>query len=602
MIKHTQGIGFLVVVILTTSFVYKYLIDGSTENVEVFVPEIEKIMKEHSIETVPEASIVAINPTGAYLSSYFAQNRNDWDSANNFLQAVLENDQDNIELIKRSMILAVGESDLETAALHAQRLYDEGDQESLILLVLALHEAKSSNYKPALDKIKAMPDDEMTSFIKPLLLGWVEAGADEAYVPKITAADKTTIHTYHKALIAFYLGQNDKVIELIEETLQYPNVTVLESDRLADLYALLGHKEKAGKIYSMILDRLPAYSFAQKKKDALDGDDQDLIKQYLEPVTSIDSISAGIAQALYDMSFILYQERSMTSTRIFGSMALMMDQDHIATLGLLAETLVTFERSDDAIELFNRIPKSYHKYINTQRRVADVLIESERYEEAENVLNTIYSEYDDVEALIKIGDIYRQKEEYAKALEIYNEAAEDIGSPLPEKYWFLLYARGMVYEREGQWEKAEADLLAALDYQPDHPYLMNYIGYGWADRGMNLDRSLELIRNALKLLPRDGYITDSLGWVYYMSGQYKKAVPYLEQAVELLPYDATINDHLGDAYWRVGRRIEARFQWERARNNIKNEEGLLDKLTEKLEHGLLEDHVTKFSQTSEDEK
>ncbi|MEQ1493331.1 MAG: hypothetical protein ABL932_22565, partial [Terricaulis sp.] len=30
------------------------------------------------------------------------------------------------------------------------------------------------------------------------------------------------------------------------------------------------------------------------------------------------------------------------------------------------------------------------------------------------------------------------------------------------------------------------------------------------------------------------------------------------------PADATLNEHLGDAYWRMDRRIEARFQWQRA--------------------------------------
>jgi len=38
----------------------------------------------------------------------------------------------------------------------------------------------------------------------------------------------------------------------------------------------------------------------------------------------------------------------------------------------------------------------------------------------------------------------------------------------------------------------------------------------------------------------------------------------MEKALELLPSDATVNDHLGDVYWRLGRKTEARFQWNRA--------------------------------------
>ena len=68
-------------------------------------------------------------------------------------------------------------------------------------------------------------------------------------------------------------------------------------------------------------------------------------------------------------------------------------------------------------------------------------------------------------------------------------------------------------------------------------------------------------------------------------GLYDKALPYLEQAVELLPYDSIINDHLGDLYWQLGRKSEARFQWERALNAAEEDEEK-EALSEKLKNGL----------------
>ncbi len=73
-----------------------------------------------------------------------------------------------------------------------------------------------------------------------------------------------------------------------------------------------------------------------------------------------------------------------------------------------------------------------------------------------------------------------------------------------------------------------------------------------------------MLFRAVELRPRDGYIVDSLGWVYYRMGQYDDAVRELERAAVLRPQDPVINDHLGDALWRVGRIREARFQWRRA--------------------------------------
>ena len=93
---------------------------------------------------------------------------------------------------------------------------------------------------------------------------------------------------------------------------------------------------------------------------------------------------------------------------------------------------------------------------------------------------------------------------------------------------------------------------------------MNYLGYSWVDMGKNFDQAEDMLKRAVELQPEDGYIVDSLGWVYYKIARYEDAVEQLEKAVELKPDDPTINDHLGDAYWQIGRFHEARFQWHRA--------------------------------------
>ncbi|MGY9055398.1 MAG: tetratricopeptide repeat protein, partial [Alphaproteobacteria bacterium] len=49
--------------------------------------------------------------------------------------------------------------------------------------------------------------------------------------------------------------------------------------------------------------------------------------------------------------------------------------------------------------------------------------------------------------------------------------------------------------------------------------------------------------------------------------------------------DPVINEHLGDVYWVVGRKIEARYQWERALG-FKPEEDRLPGLEERLRCGL----------------
>jgi tetratricopeptide (TPR) repeat protein len=83
----------------------------------------------------------------------------------------------------------------------------------------------------------------------------------------------------------------------------------------------------------------------------------------------------------------------------------------------------------------------------------------------------------------------------------------------------------------------------------------------------------------------DGYVVDSLGWAHYKLGQYELAVKELERAIELKASDPVINDHLGDAFWRVGRKLEAHFQWNHARD-LKPEQEDLDRIVKKIDTGL----------------
>jgi tetratricopeptide (TPR) repeat protein len=70
----------------------------------------------------------------------------------------------------------------------------------------------------------------------------------------------------------------------------------------------------------------------------------------------------------------------------------------------------------------------------------------------------------------------------------------------------------------------------------------------------------------MELKPNMGYITDSLGWVYYKLGNYEKAMTELEKANQLTPDDSTITEHLADSYLKMSRIEKAVELYERALN------------------------------------
>ena len=150
----------------------------------------------------------------------------------------------------------------------------------------------------------------------------------------------------------------------------------------------------------------------------------------------------------------------------------------------------------------------------------------------------------------------------------------------------ILDRRGTSFERLGDWENAEKDLMESLKILPDQPHVLNYLAYSWIDQGINLDEGLEMLKKATKIREDDGYIIDSLGWAYYAKKNYIEAAFFLQRAVELLPMDPIINDHYADTLWMLNKNIQARYFWNHILKLDGTEQKLKDDIRKKLIFGI----------------
>ena len=538
---------------------------------DVTVPEHVNGLRSHYELTKPFSGK---SLAGNYLASTFAQEHHDWHNADIFIQRVLTVDPENTRLQKRAMILAMGAGKYERALRLTQDPSHEEDA-ALTYLFLATRAFKEKNYTKAADYIQQMPEGSLSEFMMPLLHSWTQAGVGTFDVEQLNA---NTLHIYHRILIMHFLGKMVDVDPLLQQSMNARGLTLDDVERVADIYASIGKKDKAKELYQAVLADMPTHSYIKEKLNAIENG-QDV--PFFETVNSPEH---GVAQALYDMALLLYRESSDESARVFAHMALYLNPDLTQSTMLLANIASRHERTEDAIAHYAVVPPGNKYFLEASRKAADLLENMEKDRKALDILQTLFETYRDVDALIQIGDIHRRNEDYDKAIKGYNTAEDVLGTIGPE-HWHLHYLRGISYEQNKQWHKAEKDLQAALIFQPNHPLVLNYLGYSWADQGLNLEKSLQLIRKAAAEQSDDGYIIDSLGWVLYRMSRFEEAVPHLERAVELVPYDPIINDHLGDAYWQVGRKREARFQWLRAKNHTEDEK-LLSTVQAKLENGM----------------
>ena len=150
----------------------------------------------------------------------------------------------------------------------------------------------------------------------------------------------------------------------------------------------------------------------------------------------------------------------------------------------------------------------------------------------------------------------------------------------------LLYRRGGSYERSGIYEKADKDLLDALNINSDDAYILNYLAYSWLERDYKINEAINMLEKAYKLESNDPYIIDSIGWAYYLVNDYLKAEKFIKRAVELMPEDPIVNDHYGDILWMLDRKIQARYFWNNVIEMEKTEVEMIENINKKLIEGL----------------
>ena len=190
-----------------------------------------------------------------------------------------------------------------------------------------------------------------------------------------------------------------------------------------------------------------------------------------------------------------------------------------------------------------------------------------------------------IKMVFDLANFYKNYKNYKKAIDLYSQiilTLDDVHLIKSD----VLYRRGGSYERMGNYEKADKDLLDAISIDPNDAYILNYLAYSWLERDYKINEAMEMLKTAYDLKRNDPYIIDSIGWAYFLIGKYVEAERYLRRAVELMPDDPIVNDHYGDILWRLDRKVQARYFWNNVLNLDDTEEKMRKEINTKVIEGL----------------
>lgn len=511
-----------------------------------------------------EPNPLVLSMTGTYLAAKFAASQGEVEGAAEYYANLLQYDPGNSDLMARTLRFAAAAGDMEVAIPLARRvvLFDPRNRPAHLLLASAALIAE--DYLLAEEEIVQAGGGAFFSLTNTVIQSWALAGrgmSDDALVVLNRLSDQNGVQAlwaFHRALILEYSGRVQEAEEAYRNAIAIPGVGPRGVDALGRFLRRNERAEEAEALYNRLRERRPGSPTARIGLSEID--------EGIIPEALIATPAQGVAEGLFALASSLTGENNGDIAVLYLNIAIYLHPKFGLARAFLGNRYERMGKYRKAIEVYSGVSKQSPYYSMLEVQTA---VNLERIGQPDAAIARM-------EALTRrgaggsgawtaLGDLLRGVEDYAEAVPAYDHAISQISAG-DERLVELYFARGICHQSLENWDQAEADFQEALGIDPEQADVLNFLGYSWVDRGVNLEQALVLLEKAWSLRPLDGYIADSVGWAYYKLGRYRRAAEVLEQAVQLAPGTSEINDHLGDAYWMVGRKLDARFEWTHALN------------------------------------
>ena len=524
---------------------------------------------------------------GNYLAARAASMDGDFEAAAKYYSRTIARDADRPGLLENAIFAHMALGEFDRAGTLGQRLLDLGESSRIAQMGLIAQRLGNGDYAGAIALIDS--GKGIGALVDGLVKAWALLGEGDMSAALVAFDDVKSVEglgpfaAYHKALALASVGDYEGAEAIFASGSMGPvQGTRRAIMARAEVLSQLGRSAEAVEL----IDE----TFTADIDPALRGLRAKLQSGEKVPFTHARSARDGLAEVFYTLAGAFSSEMSSDFLLVYARVATHLRPEHVDAILLTAELYDEVGQHDLAVEAYRSVPRDDPSFHAAELGRAASLRQSGRVDAAVEVLESLSESHGDLPVVMSsLGDLYRQLERYDEAVEAYSAALDDFAAP-DQAQWFLYYARGISYERMGDWDASEADFRKALELNPEQPQVLNYLGYSLVEHQEKLDEALGMIEKAVDLSPDSGYIVDSLGWALYRLGRYEDAVGHMERAAELMPIDPVVNDHLGDVYWAVGRKREAEFMWMRALSFVDHEDVSQDadpeRIRRKLDVGL----------------
>lgn len=393
------------------------------------------------------------------------------------------------------------------------------------------------------------------------------------------------------------MGNNDKTIETVERLLEL-NPSNLDLQKiLIEAYINNAMYEEALKLSNETIEVFPEdINLLESKARALIGLER--IEEAGEVYKSLVSQPQVPFEAKVAFGSLLIQRAMVDSTikdmAIDYLEAVDKDSSDWQVKSYLAEGYLSDGKDSLAFRYFNEATALASWNVQLWVRYCGLLYDNQMLDEAEHQLGHALEKFPDHFALnLMAGLVLSQSDENNKAAMHLQKAVDTDPNNFTANYaysfvlqklgktddaimfvnraikidetipdlWGML---GSLYDSKENFEKSDEAFERALMMDSTNALILNNYAYSLSERGVQLERALEMVTTALDSVPDNTSYLDTKGWVYYKLGEYDKAEEFIKKALDAGSESAEVYDHLGDVYFRKGDKQNAVESWRKA--------------------------------------
>ncbi len=492
-----------------------------------------------------------------FLWASHAENNKQYSEAQEAYEKALICDPDSRYVLRKLPLLLIKMGKYKGAAQWLRKIIEDNPDDITDRLLLARIDLRNGEIEEAAqlykDVLRLNPEDETVL----LRLGFLYSqqnrysDAEKTFKQALSLNQDSLFAHLYLARLATQTGDYTEAATWYEKALDLNWSSELALE-LAEFYGVLKKYDHVESLYRSVLEITPNDEQAslglvhtlllqEREEEALE--ELRRLRELSEEPEQIDMLTSRI---------FLRAGRLDEAAKILET--IVQNEESSEAAYMLAVIRYEEKSFQEALDILGKIVPDSGPYQDSVSLQVRIFMEKKQEHQAIALLEQVLSnEIGNTPALYALlASLYMEQNLMKEGYEILQNALERY--PDNEQLYFEY---GLLLEQDGKQQQAIVSMEKVLELQPNHAEALNYIGYTWADNNINLKKALEYIQKSIALKPDNGYIRDSLGWVYFRLGKLDKAIEEILGALELEPDDPHIFEHLGDIYREQGKNNKA---------------------------------------------